>query len=320
MIKRFAALLWAAVLLAVCGCSSAGGDMYTGFYFDTVVSITAYGAEAGQIEHAFRMCAEYERLFSRTAEGSDVWRLNHAEGSEITVDGETAQLLGIARSVSEASGGAFDITAAACSELWDFENAVFPDERELAEAVRLADYTAVELSGTRVRITNGGSIDLGGIAKGYIADRLAEYFAAEGLAAIVNIGGDIAFSEKNPQGRPWRIGIRDISDKTKNACYVNTDMAVVTSGVYERGFTYEGKRYHHILNPDTGFPAQSGIASATVLAGTAAEADALSTACIVLGAEDGLKLIDDYEGAEAVFITNEGQIICTKEAEDMLDG
>lgn len=323
MKKRIIALLAAVFVFAAGGCRKAqdNAETYTAFYFDTVVTISAYGAKTEHIEKAFEMCGRYENMFSKTREGSDIWNLNHADGKQVEVSGETAVLLKTAGKISELSGGAFDITVSACSELWDFENGVLPDGHELEQALELVDYKTVEVDGTGVRIPKGASVDLGGIAKGYIADALADYFKSEGVAAIVNIGGDIAFSGENPQGRPWKIGIRDAENKNENACYVNTrNEAVVTSGVYERGFTLDGRRYHHILDPKNGFPAESGAASVTVLAGTAAEADALSTACMVLGAEDGLRFINNYKGAEAVFITDGGQLVCTKGAEEMLDG
>ena len=322
IVKKLALVLTAILLCTLYGCDKVVFEKQqrTGFYFDTVVTITAYNAQPSHFEQAFNLCEKYEALFSYTKEGSDIWKINHADGQSVRVSQETINVLKAALEISRLSDGAFDITVASCSTLWDFENGVIPNAKDLAKAVAKTDYQAIEIDNTYVRLKKGMQLDLGGVGKGYIADRLCDFFRNEGVCAIVNLGGDIAVSGENPQGGLWKIGIRDIQDSNALACTLTTSLPTVTSGTYERGFTKDGIRYHHILDPKTGYPAQSGVASVTVVAQTATEADALSTACLVMGIDDGLKLIDNFQGAEAVFITNEGQLLCTKGAEEMLDG
>ena len=278
-----------------------------GFYLDTVITLTAYTDDGQVLKDGLEECGRLEKILSRTVEGSDVWRINHANGQPVVVSDETAEVLGCALEVSRLSGGAFDVTIAPVSVLWDFTSgrAVLPDAGEISRAVGLVDYTAVRLEGNTVTMPAGMMIDLGGIAKGYIADRVKEYLENRGIQhAILSFGGNIVAIGKKPDGSPWKVGVQDIDRPTGEYMLVavNTGGSTVTSGIYERGFTLDGVRYHHLLSPETGWPVQNELASVTIFSDSSMWGDALATAAFVLGPEAGLDLINQTEGAEALFI------------------
>ena len=315
--KQFSVLaLTASVLLT--GCSLTPGTnatvSKTGFCLDTVVSLTLYGTkEEAPLNECFLLLETYESLLSRTKEGSDVWKINHSNGSPVVVSDETAQLIQTALDYSVRSDGAFDITIAPLLDLWDFKpeqhEGTVPDTDQIQEALSHVNYKNVQLDGTTVTLLDPqASIDLGGIAKGYIADRLRDYLVSEGCdSALINLGGNILTVGEKPDGSAFRVGIRkpfSESDKQLETV-VCKDRSVVTSGTYERYFEQDGKRYHHILNPADGYPVENGLASVTILSPASTDADALSTACFVLGPEKGLELIETLDGIEALFVTDE---------------
>lgn len=283
----------------------------TGIYLDTVVTLSLYDTQdPAVLDTCFEKIADWENLFSRTRAESDVARINRAAGQPVAVDEETARLLAVGLEYGKRTGGALDITIASASSLWNFqdEEPAIPDSRELQQAASHVDWQTVQLDGRTVQLTDPqAQIDLGAIAKGYIADGLAAYLREQGVErALLDLGGNIyALGDKN--GQPWTVGVRDPLDGDGLAATVPVrDGSVVTSGIYERGFERDGVRYHHLLDPHTGWPVQNGLASVTILSASSVEGDALSTACFVLGEEDGLALIEKTEGVEALFIRTDG--------------
>ena len=322
--RRIWCLLLAALLLLCTGCS-AENDLpklsEVGFYLDTVITMTAYTEDAQLLKAAMEECGRYERLLSRTVEGSDVWRINHAGGEPVTVSDDTAAVLRCAAAISEKSAGAFDITIAPASTLWDFTSgkAALPDRDELAAAAALVDYSKLRLEGNMVTLPAGMMIDLGAIAKGYIADRVKEYLASRGVKhAILSFGGNIVAIGTKPDGTDWKVGIQDIDKATGEYMLVvrNRGGSTVTSGIYERGFDLDGVRYHHLLNPRTGWPEQNELASVTILSESSMEGDALATAAFVLGPAKGMELIESLPGIEAVFIARDRQVSFSSGAKD----
>lgn len=314
---RTIAVLAAFILLLCTGCTTEKKELpkisKVGFYLDTVITLTAYTENEQALADGLEECGRLEKLLSRTVEGSDVWRINHAGGEAVEVSGETAEVLRCALDISKRSGGAFDMTIAPASTLWDFKSDTpsLPDAEALAEAVKLIDYTKVELEGNTVRLPAGMMIDLGGIAKGYIADKVKAFLEKKGVKhAILSFGGNIVAIGLKPDGSVWKVGIQDIDKPTGEHMLVskNTGGSTVTSGIYERGFTIDGVTYHHLLSPHTGWPAQNELASVTIFSESSMLGDALATAAFVLGQEEGLKLIESMEGIEAVFITRDRKI------------
>lgn len=316
----------ALLLILVCalnltGCALAQPKKQTvvGFYLDTVITLTAYVNDAAVLNDALEECGRYERLLSRTVEGSDVWRINHAQGQPVEVSTQTLEILDVARQVSEWSGGMFDVTIAPISTMWDFTSgaAVVPDAGAIAEAAERVDYAKVETDGNRVTLPEGMMIDLGGIAKGYIADAVKDYLVGRGVkSAVLSFGGNIVTIGLKPDGTPWKVGIQDIDRPTGEYMLValNFGGSTVTSGIYERGFEAEGVYYHHILDPATGWPVQNELASVTIFSDSSMWGDALATAAFSLGTEAGTQLIEGIDGVEAVFIARDRSVSATSGA------
>jgi thiamine biosynthesis lipoprotein len=319
--------------LALSGCSrNAAPDPVTkeSFYFDTVCDITIYDmdnfsedAADTAIDNAFSLCSTYENMLSKTVEGSDIWNINHAGGKEVTVNQETADLISEAISYCDLSGGRFDITIGKAEDLWGFDEGAttLPDPEELEEAVKHIDYKKIKVSGSTVQLEDpDAEIDLGGIAKGYIADRVADNLSSQGVtSAIVSLGGNIECVGEKPQSggstAPFTIGIETpYSDRTEVIGSLPlSNGTAVTSGVYERYITVDGKQYFHILDPDTGYPVDTDVISVTITADEdrSVDCDALSTTCLLLGTKKGTKLIESLDGYEAAFIDTDGNISMT---------
>lgn len=322
--KRLLCLMLPVLLMMCSGCSAEKElpkVSEIGFYLDTVITLTAYTKEEKVLKEALEECGRYERMLSRTIEGSDVWRINHANGEPVEVSDDTEAVLRCAAEISEKSGGAFDITIAPASTMWDFtsEKAELPDAAALAAAAELVDYSKIRMEGNTVLMPAGMMIDLGGIAKGYIADRVKAWLEERGVEhAILSFGGNIVAIGKKPDGSDWKVGVQDIDKPTGEHMLVvrNSGGSTVTSGIYERGFELDGVRYHHLLNPKTGWPEQNELASVTILSESSMEGDALATAAFVLGTEEGLTLIEGLEGIEAVFIARDRQVTYSSGAKD----
>ncbi len=311
--KWFATLttVMGCLLLFLCGCHTETSlPSRTGFALDTVVTITVYDAGQAKAETAlsaaFSEIERLESLLSVTRESSDVVRLNTANGQPITVSEETAEVLSLALHYAQVSDGALDITIRPVSQLWDFSAETIPNAQALQQAVSLVNYHNLATDGQTVTLTEG-AVDLGGVAKGYIADRVAAVLKEQGVrAALVDLGGNIV-AVGNKAGQPFRIGIKNPSSPDSLCAIVEgCDVSVVTSGIYERGFDKDGVRYHHLLDPSTGMPVQNSLASVTVVCQRSADADALSTACFVLGEERGMALIESLPDAEALFVRRDG--------------
>lgn len=320
------------LLLGGCSAQQAGGETPTtppaaaatvdpaekttgmGFYFDTVVTITLYGADDTLMNDIWAACQRYENMLSKTVEGSDVSRINSAEGQTVTVDAETWNVLSEAKKLNRMTGGAFAITIAPLTAQWDFTGGTnrMPTDEERIAALPLVDDEKLTLGeNNTVTLPAGMQIDLGGIAKGYIADQVAALVRGRCSGAMLNFGGNVYAVGTKPDGSAYRVGVQDPDNpNSSNSIGVVsvTDCSVVTSGTYERGFTIDGVRYHHILSPWTGLPSDSDLASATIIAESSMDADALATACIVLGSEKTLQLTQE-NGYPALMILRDGTVM-----------
>ncbi len=289
------------ILLLLCGCNSGETEnSETRFLLDTVCTVTA---DCGDdiINGAFSLCENLERTLSKTVTDSDVYKLNNTEGFVSVSDG-TLKTVERALYYSDLSGGKFDITIAPVSALWDFKNQVIPSKDEISEALQNVDYHSIEIKNGEIS-SDTKQIDLGGIAKGYIADRATEYLKENGAEnALVNFGGNICMIGE------YNIGIQKPFDDSVIASIALKDKCVVTSGIYERYIESDGKIYHHILDPKTGYGAENELASVTVIGEKALDCDALSTVCMLLGTESGMDIINNTADTEAVFIDRENNI------------
>ena len=308
--KRLSLLLLALLCLLGAGCGARTDTVSReGFALNTTVSVTLYGDADGAIaQEAIALCASYEALFSRTDPDSELSRLNAGELTEVSP--ELAGVIGEALDYARLSEGAFDPTMGALADLWDFtgDTPAVPDPGDIARALEGAGYEGVEVQGNRVSLPAGCRLDLGGIAKGYIADRIRDYLTDQGVAsAIIDLGGNLYCLGAKPGGAPFRVGIQyPYQDRNEVIAAMDAaDLSVVTSGVYERYFEEGGVLYHHILDSATGYPVENGLLAVTVAAPSSLAADALSTACFALGLEEGMALIDSLEGVYALFITGD---------------
>lgn len=347
VMRRFhtgAALLLVLLLVLLPACRDAGeiSRTQTRYLFDTVIKITVYDPYTdryyrqagrdrpdldGALTGAMELCQGYENLLSRTKEGSDIWRLNHAGGQPVEVDPDTAALLQKCLYYGEKTGGAFDVTIAPASLLWDFhaDSPALPDPAELAGAAARVDYRQVYIDSNTVSLSGGAMVDLGGSAKGFIADKTAAYLRGQGVDCfLLNFGGNLLAAGGKAERRlsdpaqrqPFSIGVRDPFGSSSDlaATVKLSEGSVVTSGTYERYFTLDGRRYHHILDPATGRPVENGLESVTIFSDQSADGDILSTSCFVLGPDRGMELIESLPGTEALFIYEDGSKICSSGA------
>lgn len=296
----------------------------SGFFLNTFVTITLYdGSDPALLDDAVALCETYEDIFSKTREGSELYRLNHRAPGEqtFTVSDDMAALLSKGLEYCRLSGGAFDITIEPLSSLWVFtgDAPTVPDAESISRAVEKVGWQNLRLNGnTLTFLSDKTTIDLGAIAKGYIADRIREYLTAHGVTgAIIDLGGNLLCIGQKPDGSPFSVGLKKpFAGELKTSAILSvSDMSVVTSGVYERHFVSNGKNYHHILNPANGYPYDNGLLSVTILSDTSVDGDGLSTVCFSLGLEKGLRLINSLEGIYACFI-DEDYNICYSEGMD----
>lgn len=280
-----------------------------GFFFDTYVSFTVYSAEDSKyLEECLGMCRKYQALFDKNTPGSDIYRINNAGTKPVKVDIETYNLLSDALEICNETEGKIDITVENLILLWGFENEIppttLPNKDDMAKALELTDYKAIVLSDgcTVTKLNKDIKIDPGFIAKGYIADKIGEFLKSKGVeSALINLGGNILVIGSKPNGDDFTIGIKDPVNPDQTSGSVNvSNKSVVTSGTYERYVTVEGKKYHHILDPQTGYPAESEIQSVTIISDSSEYGDALSTACLILGEKESQILLDKYN-AKAIF-------------------
>lgn len=319
---RCCSVLFTAASLIICaalgGCSTPSKSesiKMTGMFFDTVVQIEVWGGNSEILEHCEKICEDYEQRLSPEIDSSEISQINNAGGAPVEVSAETAELIRDGIRYGELSGGKFDITIASAADLWNFTDnpeKTIPDAAALSEAVSHIDYHNVQVDGNTVTLTDPqAQIDLGGIAKGYIADKVKEYLKSKGIEhALINLGGNMLALGGRYDGSPFRVGLQKpfAQSGTVLGSLSVTDRSVVTSGNYERYFEKDGIIYHHILDPDTGYPVENGLDQVSIISDLSVDGDALSTTCFVLGLEKGLELIRSLDGIEAVFVTSDGEI------------
>ena len=294
-----------------------GEQSTTLFCFDTVVQLSALCSEELMDEAAAR-CEFFENAFSRTVEDSDVWNINHAGGEPVEVEPETAEVIEEALAFAEETDGLFDITIGAVSQLWDFDLGVKPDDAEIEEALAHVGWQGVSVEGTTVTLADPeAALDLGGIAKGYIADDLAGLFREGGCeSACLSLGGNVYVLGASFDGDAWNVGVQDPNREAEEviATVEVEDASVVTSGLYERSFELDGTTYHHILDPATGYPVETDLASASVVSESSLDGDACSTILFLLGHDAALELLDGDDRLEGLLVDASGEVALSQGA------
>ena len=303
---------------------------------NTAIQITIYDSQdKSLLDDCLALCDRYELIFSRTNENSELYKLNHrisdSAASNQTIETQTtpyqvngttntwhiseylAALLSQGLSITRESDGAFDIAIAPLTSLWDFtaEDPKAPDDADIQKVLPLCSSDGVTIGGQDITLPSDDiQFDVGAIAKGYIADRLKDFLVKKGVnSAIINLGGNVLCIGSKPDGTPFKVGIqKPFADRNETEAVMDiTGKSVVSSGIYERCFKQNGKLYHHILNPKTGYPYDNSLISVTIISDQSVDGDALSTTCFALGLEDGLKFAEK-KGVQAVFITEDYEL------------
>lgn len=312
--------LWCAALCALLltGCAGAAPEEHTAtlLAMDTVMQVTAYG-ENGQaaVERSEELIQELDGLLSVTDTGSEIYRANHGQAVELS--GYTAELLSEAVEACISTKGALDVTIYPVVRAWGFTTGAYkvPDAGTISALLEKVDYTRVQVRDAVLELPEGVEIDLGAAAKGYAGDRVMEILRGHGVVSgKAALGGNVQVLGAKPDGSPWRVAVRDPEGGEGYAAMVEvTDRAVVTSGGYERYFEQDGRRYCHIIDPATGYPADSGLASVTIVCESGVWADCLSTALFVMGRE---KAADYWRsqggGFEFILIGEDGTVTITE--------
>lgn len=313
---------------------------------NTAVQITIYDSQdKALLDDCLALCDKYELVFSRTNEKSELYKLNHRKDTsdkDPNADGQTtpypvsgttntwhiseylAALLSEGLDITRESDGAFDIAIAPLTSLWDFtaEDPKVPDDAAIQKVLPLCSSDGVTIDGQDITLPfDDIQFDVGAIAKGYIADRLKDFLVKKGVnSAIINLGGNVLCIGSKPDGTPFKVGIqKPFADRNETEAVMDiTGKSVVSSGIYERCFKQGGKLYHHILNPQTGYPYDNGLISVTIISDQSVDGDALSTTCFALGLEDGLKFAEK-KGVQAVFITEDYELHYTDGFQDEIN-
>lgn len=307
--------------LLLCSCDrSPDSCQKSAVMFGTYITVTVYGQEEADLSSAvdavLEKAAAWEKILSASDPDSELSRLNASALSEpARVSPELWEVLETAETYADLSGGALDCTMGRLIDLWGIgtQQARVPDASEILPLVREAGSSLLldEDTHTVQFVSPDAQLHLGAVAKGCMADWMGDALMEAGIASgTLSLGGNVLTIGSKPSGEKWTVGIADPRDPREILATVEgSSFSVVTSGGYERYFEQDGVRYHHILDPRTGYPADSGLASVTIIGEHSADCDALSTAVFVMGTEDGMELVESLNGIEAVLVTDTGEIL-----------
>ena len=311
--------------LAISGCSSEEKNEQlsrTEIFMGTPIKLTLYNeSDEDILDKAFEKVSEIENTLSINKPGTELDELNEKSGeSPVKLSEMSYDVIKKAIEYSKLSDGGYDVTIGPLIKLWSIglPEAKVPTQEEINEVIKLIDYSNIEVNDSNREVflnKKGMIVDLGSIAKGYAADELVKLLKDEGVEkAIIDLGGNIYALGSKEENKNWRIGIQNPFDNRGNV--VGTidvsNKSVVTTGIYERFIEKDGKKYHHILNPKTGYPYETNIAGVSIITDYSIDADALSTLVFTKGLEEGLKFVNELENIEAIFITNEKEIYTTE--------
>lgn len=305
MRKTFLMLLIALLLLSGCGQRSAEHSF---FALDTVISLKCAPSSAKEIESIVK---EYELILSPTSEKSELYLIN--SGQLKTPSKKFAEIFEEAKNMYLKTDGAYNAAIYPLILKWGFttKNYAVPTKDELCEILPLTDFTKIEID-DKITLPEGAKLDFGGIAKGFICDKAVEVLKEKGEKnALISLGGNV-YALGNKGGEKWEIAIKSpFADEFAGVLKAENE-AVVTSGAYERYFEKNGEKYHHILNPETGTPAENDLASVTIVSENATLADAYSTALFVMGFEKAVNFYKNENNFNAIFILKNGKIYVTE--------
>ena len=317
--KKLTALLLAGILT---GCSAPAEEMQQPverslFAMNTYMTFTAYGEDAqAALQEAEECIQQVEGLWSVTDEDSEIYQANHSGGQPVTVSEETAEIISFALEMAQRTGGALDPTIYPVLTAWGFttDSKQVPSQQQIAQLLEQVGYDRIQLNGTELTVPDGMELDLGAVGKGYTADLVTEILRRHGVtSALISLGGNIQAIGSRPDGSDWRLGIRAPRESGNLGVLTVSNAAVVTSGGYENYFDDEqGNIYWHILDPSTGYPADSGLQSVTIVGREGKMCDALSTALFVMGAQSAEQYWRENGGFEMLLVTDSGEILITE--------
>lgn len=327
--KKIVIFISLILMIFIVGCSTKDVDnpiSRTEIIMGTTVGVTLYENGSEEVlDKVFKRVQEIENLVSINKEETEIDKLNENAGiSPVKLSDTSFEIIEKALYYSKLSTGGYDLTVGPLVKLWNIglPEAKVPTQEEINEVIKNIDYTKVVLNKDTKEVflsQKGMLLDLGSIAKGYAADEIVKILKEENInSAIIDLGGNIyalGFKEGN---KNWKIGIQNPFDnrgKIVGSLEVS-NKTVVTSGVYERYIEQDGQTYHHILNPETGYPYETDIAGVSIIADKSIDGDALSTLVFTKGLEKGLELVENIDGVDAIFITNNKEVYVTKDLKD----
>ena len=284
------------------------------FAFDTVMELSIYDADESSSKDLLKEMSDIiydlEKKFSVTIDDSDISKLNSSDGEEVTVSDETYELLETAIDIAKETDGLFDPSVYPIVKLWGFTTDIqhVPNSGDIKTTLESVGYNRIHILGdNRVKLDEGTKVDLGACAKGYLSDKLCEVMKNAGVSGIVSLGGNVQSVGTKSGGEPFKVGITDPSDGQSIYTTVeSSDNAVITSGDYQRYFEENGKRYHHIFDVRTGYPAESSLSSVTVIGPKGVYCDAYATAMFVMGEDDAVSFMDAHPDYSVIFIRQDG--------------
>ena len=300
----------------------------TNYLMGTIMNLTVYdNGDDETIKNAFDVIRDIEQKMSLNIKTSEINKINaEAFSSPVLMSYDTAFVMKKSLEYSQLSDGHFDITIGPLVELWGIgsDDARVPKDTEISEAIDKIDYKNIKLMDKSISLDNDGMIiDLGGIAKGYAADKVAQYLKSQNVnRAIIDLGGNIFALGDKEKGVDWSVGVQNPFDETRGD-YLGlvkvSNKSVVTSGVYERYLEADGKKYHHILDPFTGFPVDNELMSVTIVSDQSIDGDALSTGAFALGLDKGYELIESLDTVDAIFVTKDKKVFVTNGLKDKFE-
>ena len=327
--KKIVIFISLILMIFIVGCSTKDVDnpiSRTEIIMGTTVGVTLYENGSEEVlDKVFKRVQEIENLVSINKEETEIDKLNENAGiSPVKLSDTSFEIIEKALYYSKLSSGGYDLTVGPLVKLWSIglPEAKVPSQEEIEEIIKNIDYTKVELNKDTKEVflsQKGMLLDLGSIAKGYAADEIVKILKEENInSAIIDLGGNIYALGLKEGNKNWKIGIQNPFDnrgKIVGSLEVS-NKTVVTSGVYERYIEQDGQTYHHILNPETGYPYETDIAGVSIIADKSIDGDALSTLVFTKGLEKGLELVENIDGVDAIFITNNKEVYVTKDLKD----
>lgn len=327
MIKRFLTIIICVAMLCS-GCKNAekkeqeatkySEDIYA---MDTYMSLTAYGDQAqSAVEEAIEEIKRLDNLWSVGNINSEIYKLNDTGSFNVSKD--TMDILDRAKDIYDNTNGAFDITIFPLMNLWGFTNGEYkvPTSKEINDTLELVNQSRLNLCNDKLTLGDKQQIDLGAIAKGYASSRVMDIWKEKGVASgMVTLGGNVQVLGYKNEGTEWRIGIQDPNNQEGELLGVVSiaDKAVITSGGYERYFEMDGAKYHHIIDTNTGYPANNGLISVSIISSDGTMADALSTALFVMGKDQAIEYWQNRSMEfDAILVTENGKIYVTEGLKD----